>query len=130
MKYLTVLAVALLLVGCGGQKTEPAKTEAPVTDSAAVVEVSFAKDIQPVFAQNCMPCHSGGADAKSPYVLTSYDGVMGKGKDTVANVIAAQPDASLLYTMLKDCKMPPAGPLAAATVDLVMKWISHGAKNN
>ena len=131
MKYLSVLAVALLLVGCGGQKPEPAKTEVPATDSAAVAaEVSFAKDIQPVFTQSCMPCHSGAADAKSKYVLASYDGVKGKGKDTVANVIASQPDASLLYTTLKDGKMPPAGPLAAATVELVMKWISQGAKNN
>jgi len=118
MKYLTILAVMLLLVGCGPRA------------GTTVASATFAKDVQPIFAQNCMPCHSGGTDAKSPYVLTKYDGVMGNGKDSVPNVIAGKPDSSLLYTMLKEGKMPPPGPLAAAKLDIVMKWISAGAKNN
>lgn len=119
MKYLTMLAAMLLLVGCGGPKAD-----------SAVTNVSFAKDVQPIFTQNCMPCHSGGPDAKSPYDLTKYAGVMGNGKDSVPNVIAGKADSSLLYLMLKEGKMPPTGALEATKVDLVTKWVSAGAKNN
>jgi mono/diheme cytochrome c family protein len=118
MKYLTMLTALLLLVGCG-----------PRTNSA-VANVSFAKNVQPVFTQNCMPCHSGGADAKSQYVLTSYEGVMGNGKDSVPNVVAGKADSSLLCVMLKEGKMPPPGALQTAQVDLVVKWVAAGAKNN
>lgn len=122
MKYLSVLALALLIAACGGQKTEPAK--APATDSTAVAaDVSYSKEIQPIFANSCMPCHSGAADAKSKYDLSKYEGAMAK-------VVAGKADSSLLYVILKDGKMPPAGPLPAATVELVKKWIDQGAKNN
>jgi hypothetical protein len=115
-----MLAAALLVAGCGTPKSAP----------APAVEVSFARDLQPTFAQNCMPCHSGTADAKSSYDLSGYPGALGTGKDAVANVLPAQPDASLLYTMLREGKMPPTGPLEARTVELVRRWIEAGAKDN
>jgi len=126
MKVLALLFAALLIAGCGNQPAAPA----PKAETAAPAEVSFAKDVQPILTQSCMPCHSGGADAKSKYVLTGYEGVMGTGKDSVANVFAGNADSSVLYQMLKICKMPPAGPLPTDKVDLVKKWIDQGAKNN
>jgi hypothetical protein len=127
MKALAALFAILLLAGCGGQPAAPA---APKAETPATSDVSFAKDIQPIFSQTCMPCHSGGTDAKSKYVLTGHEGVMGTGKDSVANVLPGSADSSLLYQILKTGKMPPAGPLAQAKVDLVGKWVTQGAKNN
>jgi len=130
MKYVVAIAAVLLLIGCGGGEKPQAQT--PPTDSArpAVVEASFAKDVAPIFAANCMPCHSGAADAKSPYDLSRYEGVMGNGKDTVPNVLAGRADSSLLYMMLHEGKMPPTGPLDAAKVATIKKWVDEGAKNN
>lgn len=131
MKNSAILALALLLTGCGGPKAEAPRAGAPVTDSApAVVEPSFAREVQPVFTQSCLPCHSGGANAKAGYDLTNYQGVMGNGKDAVPNVVAGKPDSSLLYTTLKDGKMPPTGPLEAARLDIILKWITAGSRNN
>jgi cytochrome c1 len=124
MKALALLFTSLLVVGCGSQ---PAASKAETVAPAAV---SFAKDVQPIFTQSCMPCHSVGADAKSKYVLTGYEGVMGTGKDSVANVFAGNPDSSVLYQLLQAGKMPPAGPLDPAKVAAVQKWINEGAKNN
>jgi len=121
MKALALLFAALLIAGCGGQ---PAQTQ------ASNGPVSFAKDIQPMFNQNCMPCHAGSADSKSPYVVTSYAGVMGNGKDSVPNVLPGNADSSLLCQMLKAGTMPKTGPLAPAKVELVTRWVAQGAKNN
>ena len=119
MRALAVLFVALLLVGCGGGTEPQAPAPAPDTTKPAVAEISFAKD-SPVHphSQNCMPCHSGASDAKSKYVLTSYEGAMGTGKDTVANVLPGKPDSCQLGQMLASGKMPPAGKLDAAKFDL------------
>jgi hypothetical protein len=124
MKALALFFAILLVVGCGSQPAAP-KAETPATS-----DVSFAKDVQPILAQTCMPCHSVGADAKSKYVLTGYEGVMGTGKDSVANVFAGNPDSSVLYELLQTGKMPPAGPLDPAKVATVQNWINEGAKNN
>ena len=123
MKYVVALAAVLLLIGCGGGEKPQAQT--PPTDSArlAVAEASFAKDVAPIFAASCMPCHSGAADARSKYDLSKFDGVM-------KNVVAGKPDSSKLHTMLFEGKMPPTGPLDAAKVATIKKWVDEGAKNN
>ena len=123
MKYTAVVALLLFVIGCGGGTPAPAKTEAPKAESSAVAEVSFAGDIQPIFAASCMPCHSGAADAKSKYDLSKYDGVM-------TRVVAGQPDSSLLYTTLAAGKMPPAGKLDEAKLSLIQRWITEGARIN
>lgn len=121
MKALALLFAALLIAGCGSQPAQTQASNAPV---------SFAKDIQPILTQSCMPCHSGSPDSKSPYVLTSYEGVFGNGKDSVANVLPGNADSSLLCQMLKAGTMPKTGPLAPAKVELVSRWVAQGAKNN
>jgi len=127
MRPLALLFAALLIAACGSQ---PAAPETTRTEAPPVAEASFSKEVLPIFSQSCMPCHSGGADAKSKYVLTGYEGVMGTGKDSVANVFAGKADSSTLYQMLQAGKMPPAGPLDPAKVELVKKWVVQGAKNN
>jgi hypothetical protein len=130
MQIVALFFVALLLVGCGGGNQPQATAPTQDTTRPAVVEVSFSKEVLPILQQNCMPCHSGGADAKSKYVLTNYEGVMGTGKDTVANVLPGKPDSCQLGQMLASGRMPPTGRLEAAKFDLIVKWIAQGAKNN
>jgi hypothetical protein len=77
-----------------------------------------------------VPCHAGGADARSAYNVTSYEGVMGTGKDSIPNVVPGVPDSSLLCQMLTQGKMPPAAPLDAAKVAAVTRWVARGAKND
>jgi hypothetical protein len=119
MKALSLLFAVLLLAGCGSQ---PAAPVPPKAETPAAVDVSYAKDIQPMFNQSCMPCHaSGGGAAK--YDLTKYE-------TACQMVLAGNPDSSKVCQMLKAGKMPPAGPLPQAKVELVSKWVTQGAKNN
>jgi mono/diheme cytochrome c family protein len=119
-----VALVALLLIGCGGGNVPQPQANAPAPDTVkpAAVEVSYSKDIQPIFTASCMPCHSG-ADAKARYDLTAYDKV-------VTLVVAGKADSSKLFSVLNDGKMPPPGKLDAAKLATIRRWIAQGAKNN
>ena len=125
MKALSLLFAVLLIVGCGGQ---PAQTQ---TSNATP---SFAKDIQPILTQTCMPCHAGGTAAKGKYDVTGYAGVMGNGSDSTPNVIPGNADSSFLYRRVTGVIQPqmPKGrpPLNAAQLATIKKWIDQGAKNN
>jgi hypothetical protein len=131
MKAIALLFAVLLLAGCGSQ---PAAPSAPKTETPATSDVSFAKDIQPMLTQTCMPCHAGGKDAKGKYDITSYTGTMGNGLDSTPNVIAGKADSSILYLRLTGAVPPqmPIGrpPLNADQLTAVKKWIDQGAKNN
>jgi hypothetical protein len=125
MKALAALFAILLLAGCGGQ---PAQTQA---SNAAV---SYARDIQPILTQTCMPCHAGGKDARGGYDLTCYPGTMGNGSDSTPNVIPGNADSSTLYVRLTGTvplQMPKGRPaLNAAQLATIKKWIDQGAKND
>jgi hypothetical protein len=128
MKAFALLFAALMIAGCGGQPAAP-KAETP-----AAAEASYARDIQPILTQTCMPCHAGGKDAKGNYDLTGYAGAMGNGLDSTPNVIPGKADSSILYLRLTG-DVPPQMPkerpaLNAAQLATIKKWIDQGAKNN
>ena len=130
MKIPALFFAALLIAGCGSQTTAPA----PKAETPGAAEVSFAKDIQPIFSQNCMPCHAGGKDAKGSYDLTCYANAMGSGEDSVANVLPGNADSSTLCLRL-DGAVPPQMPkgrpaLDAAQLTTIKNWVNRGAKNN
>ena len=123
MKALALLLVTLLLAGCGSRAAGPASGD-----------VSFSRQILPVFCQTCMPCHAGGTAAKGSYDLTGYVGAMSNGSDTIPNVIPGNADSSTLYRRLNDT-LPPRMPkfrpaLNATQLSTIQKWINQGAKNN
>jgi hypothetical protein len=135
MKALALLFAALLIVGCGSQPAPAPKAErAPDTTKPIPAEVSFAKDIQSILTQNCMPCHAGGQDAKGRYDLTCYANTMGPGKDSVANVLPGNADSSTLYCRVAGTVPPQMPkdrpPLNAAQLSTIKNWINQGAKNN
>ena len=125
MKALALLFAAMLIAGCGSQPAQTQASNAPV---------SFAKDIQPIFSQTCMPCHAGGKDAKGSYDLTCYANAMGSGKDPVANVLPGNADSSTLYCRVNGT-VPPQMPKGRPALDstqltTIKKWTDQGAKNN
>ena len=131
MKALALLFSSLLVVGCGSQPAAPA---APKAETPAASDVSFAKDIQPIFTQSCMPCHAGGKDAKAGYDLTCYPGTMGNGSDSIPNVIPGKADSGTLFLRLTGAVPPqmPIGrpPFNADQLTTIKKWIDQGAKDN
>jgi len=85
-------------------------------------EVSFNKDILPIFQQYSDSHHSGG----SVLSLDTYEGVM-------QDVVPGQPEQSKLYQRLigqGGPVMPPGNPLPDNLITLIYDWILQGAKNN
>jgi hypothetical protein len=97
----------------------------------ADTKVDFAKDIQPLFQQNCIKCH-GPEKQKGDLRLDSKVAAMKGGKDG-AVITAGNADKSDLYHRIilpagSDDIMPSKGdPLTKAQTDLIRDWINQGA---
>ncbi len=114
--------------------------------SCSQPQVSFSKDILPVFNDRCLVCHDGkgeGSD-KTDYLTTTYEEVM-KGTKYGPVVIAGDSMSSTLYRVISHrtdpkIQMPPhhnislaegrSEPLKSEEIELVKNWIDQGAKNN
>jgi len=96
-------------------------------------EVSFTKDIQPIFNTHCIDagCHSGNNPAANFNLefSQSYAQLMKKGSGYVDII---NPNYSLLYSQMNSVSnpMPPTGKLDDCTLNHVLKWIQQKAKNN
>ncbi len=125
---LILFAPALLLLGCGQG------------------EVSYSRDIQPVFDNYCVSCHAGSGEGAetSEYLMTDYDNVM-KGTKHGAVVVAGSRMSSTLYLVVAgktspEIRMPPHTDesfaegrgfmLSPDTIERIGLWIDQGARNN
>ena len=99
--------------------------------SAAPSPVSFRDQVLPLLEQRCQICHPADG-GQSGLALTSY-AALNKGGKHGAAFVPGQPDASLLVKQISGAKpaMPMAAePLDAASIELIRRWISEGAKND
>jgi mono/diheme cytochrome c family protein len=94
--------------------------------------VDFAKQIRPIFSENCYKCHAGDKH-KGGLLLDGAAGILKGGKDD-PSVTPSDVAKSDLYTRViadkdSDERMPPKGTmLAKAQTDLIKQWIAEGAK--
>jgi mono/diheme cytochrome c family protein len=96
-----------------------------------VKPVTFAGEIQPVFAQACGSCHTG-AGAKGAFAVDTAESVL-KGGSTYGKVVTpGNPAKSSLLTIVagkdEDLPLPEKHQLPPKQLALVEKWISQGAK--
>ena len=102
--------------------TEAVRSTVSQSPSQSVQEVSFSKDILPIFQQYSDSHHS----SQSVLSLETYEGVM-------QDVVSGQPEQSKLYQRLigqGGPVMPPGNPLPENLINLIYNWIKQGAKNN
>jgi WD40 repeat protein len=94
--------------------------------------VAYEKDIEPIFANKCMYCHSGNV-IESKFDMSSYEKLM-KGGKRMAAITAGKASESLLYKMASHRQtpiMPPPKeeqPLSTNELALLKLWIDQGAK--
>jgi mono/diheme cytochrome c family protein len=99
--------------------------------AGAADKVDFAKDIQPIFQQNCIKCH-GPEKQKGKYRLDSKATAF-KETDNGPTITAGDAGKSDLYRRItlpkgNDDIMPNEGdPLTKAQTDLIRDWINQGA---
>jgi WD40 repeat protein len=125
-RWLACLLVAMLTASLSA---EEAKKETPD-------EVSFSKQIQPIFRTHCQGCHQP-AKKGGEYVMTTFEGLLKGGESGDAAIVPGQAAKSEIITQItpgKDGKAAmPKGmekPLAAVEIELITKWISEGAKDD
>ena len=124
-----LLSVAILPVGIGLAVQGAPAPVAPTTSAVVAGPVSFAGQVAPLFAEQCVSCH-GADDPEAGLQLHTYAGVM-KGSEYGTVVEAGDPDGSLLIEMISAGEMPQdADALSADEVAMVRSWIAAGAANN
>jgi len=121
-----VLISMLIVAGC-----YKADTLYPNIDSQVNKEVSFVKDIIPVFNQKCSisGCHGSGGHIPDLTAAKAYNSLINGGF-----INTAEPKNSKLYMRLTG-KITPAMPLIGSSNPsninaLVLTWITQKAKNN
>ena len=101
-------------------------------------EVSFKNDVQPVFNDYCVSCHSPGGKGyeTNGLDLRSYQGVM-KGTKFGSVIKPNDSFTSILVQAIEgrvhiSIKMPygMSGGLAKDKIALVKKWVDQGARDN
>lgn len=120
------LVITGLLLGLG-DRSHAQDAEAPATPPP----VSFEKQVMPVLQKKCQGCHQP-AKRQGKLDLTSFEG-LAKGGDSGAGVVAGKPDESAILEQIQGDQplMPPTGPaMTKEEVDLVVRWIAEGAKDD
>ena len=96
-------------------------------------DLTFAKDIQPIFQKSCVKCH-GPEKQKAKLRLDTLEATLkgGENGDCISKGNSAK--STLVHTIARldpDAAMPPDGkgdPLTKEQVGLVRAWIDQGAK--
>jgi hypothetical protein len=78
-----------------------------------------------ILRRHCIACHNAGR-ASAGVDLSTRDAAM-RVRPAGAALAPARPDASRLFRMVSQGKMPPTGRLPAAEVDTLRRWIARGA---
>ncbi len=126
--YIPLILIFIMVVSC---KDEINGTD---IDNRSIPEknVSFTRDIAPIFEYKCnySGCHSDGVN--SDYVMTIWSGVT-----TYPIVIPGNPDNSILVLRITGRVppvMPPMGsyatPVTSEQERGIRTWIKEGAQNN
>ncbi len=100
----------------------------PRVFSQAPAKVEFARDVQPIFRQNCIGCH-GPAKQNNGLRVDRRSSVLKLG---TRRVVPGSSENSFLYHRVSGSdfglQMPPTGPLHPEQVQTIKAWIEQGAE--
>lgn len=113
----------------------PARADdTPRKEKELPAQVSYYKDVRPLFAVNCQGCHQP-ARPQGGYVMTSHAALFKAGDKEKLGIVAGKPAESdvIAQVVTKDgkAKMPKEKPpLSDYDVKLISRWIEQGAKDD
>jgi hypothetical protein len=101
--------------------------------------VTYAADIQPIFAKSCYPCHGPKTPKPKGKLRLDTLGAVLKGGEDGPALIAGDSGKSIMVVQIAqlgdpDDFMPPphnkadVGPLTKEQIGLIRAWIDQGAK--
>jgi hypothetical protein len=120
-RVLIVLLAVVIFYGCEKKTIDFGTTVKP--RNASTDTVHFATQIIPIFTSNCNGCHNSQTPILEPGV--AYADLNSGGYINVAD-----PEESLLYEKLHMSTSTHASKSTPAQQDLILQWITQGAKNN
>ena len=102
-------------------------------DPSLAARVSYARQVAPIFANNCGDCHSAD-DHKSGLDASSVATLIKGGKKAGPAIVPGKPDESPLVQYLRGLRKPqmPKGNTSLSEDDLhlIREWIFAGAKDD
>jgi WD40 repeat protein/mono/diheme cytochrome c family protein len=115
----------------------PAAAEEEATDKETeeTGEVSYYRDIRPLFQQHCQGCHQP-AQNRGSYVMTGYADLFKLGDTGEKPIEPGHPEKSYLVSQISPREgKPPAmpknrSPLTEQQVALITNWIAQGARDD
>ena len=100
------------------------KEELPPVDPT--VDILFATQIAPVFANKCVSCHKTGGQAPDLSAANAYNSIK-----SMNLINTTTPESSLIYAFPNPTTTTHSWKkYSAAEAQLVLTWIQQGAKNN
>lgn len=97
-----------------------------IPQSTPGADVSFQRDVLPIFNDDCTACHGGTAGL----YLDSYAHLIQGGRSR-AVVVPGDPQSSLLIQYVASGYMPFRGQrLTDAEIQTLVNWVAAGAKDN
>ena len=137
--WFTLILAGSTLIAFGEEK-EKSKVQVDVSKippAANVKDVTYEKDIKPIFDQSCVKCH-GEQKPKGKLQLTSLPLILKGGEDGKVVEPGNSASSVLIHNIAHvgdpDDYMPPPhnkagiGPLTKDQIGLVRAWIDQGAK--
>ena len=100
---------------------------------SAQKDVTFAKDIKPIFEKSCFKCH-GEEKQKAKLRVDSVEAIKKGSENGEIIVVGKSEKSSLVHTvagLVEDMMMPPedkGDPLTKEQIGLLRAWIDQGAK--
>jgi hypothetical protein len=136
--FFSAVSGCILVAFCAfadDKKVDPKLFPPPSTKQG----VTYAADIQPIFAKSCYPCHSGKTQKpKGKLRLDTLEFVLKGGEDGPALVKGDSAKSTMVAQIChqgdSDDYMPPPdnkaniGPLTKEQIGLIRAWIDQGAK--
>jgi mono/diheme cytochrome c family protein len=133
-----LIATSLVILGLATVAFAAEDAAAKLPPASKQKEVTFDKDIKPIFEKSCTKCH-GAERAKAKLRLDSAEAAL-KGSENGKVIEAGKSDKSSLVLSVAHIGDPetfmpptkgkgkPAAPLTAEQVGLIRAWIDQGAK--
>ena len=102
---------------------------AQTSTAAKTVNVSYEKDVRPIFKTHCFQCH-GENDVREGGLDLRLNRFIQKGGENGPATIAGDHKESLIWQRVSSGAMPPEdNNLSPQEIRIIQQWIQQGAKN-
>lgn len=127
----TFLILSAIAAGCLATAADIDVSKLPPASSKK--DLTFAKDILPIFQKSCVKCH-GPEKQKGKLRVDTLEATLKGGENGESVIKGNSAKSTLVHTIARldpDSSMPPDGkgePLTKEQVGIVRAWIDQGAK--